>query len=778
MTQKALKLIPILLMGLACFQFVFAQQVGQKTKIGLVLSGGGAKGMAHVGIIRAMEKAGIKPDYVVGTSMGSVVGGLYALGYNADELEKIIRSMNWDLIISNRVDFKDIAFEEKEYYNRYLLEVPYVNGKLSLPSGLIEGQVLSEVLHYYTWPALQYESFDDFPIPFRCVATDIMSGSPIVFDGGSLHDAIRSSIAIPTAFSAFDLDSTTVVDGGVVDNFPVDVVRQMGADFVIGVNVSSEEFQGVENLGGFGGILMQIAMAESIRKTMVNIDSTDIYIKPDLGNFSTGSFGDFDQILKMGDEAGELNLEKFKMAADSLGLHGLAFTVTPVSDSIRIDSVKVLGNRLFSEDFIKSKLEIKPGETVDRDRVRESVRQVYGLNGFRKVDYNLNPVGNGSYDLMVRTKEKTPTNISLAIHYDNIFSAGLLTNLTIRNWLGRSSRTVFLLDVSENPKFRFDHYKYLGQKKNFAFNLRGNFLRQEFPSYDEGRKSEVNVLRTTRLEAQVISTNSLKQSFLLGMVYDTEKSRYLFDVTFPEELKNGVETYLGARARYYRNSQNDRNFPTRGAEALLEGEFRMKNWLKINLKAGVDTLYLNIDNVIFPVPKDVMESLIQAQVPSPYGALFGRYSKFLSLSNGFQIKPSGSFGLTLSGGSDEKTYKEFFIGGYQLVRFNNTSFWGLNYGEVAASNFAKVGMDAQVIPAKKIYLRGGVNYLGFSNSNPLKDVVDDSEFRFENDYLGFGADISYQSLLGPITLGMSSNTSDHKLRTYVSVGLSFNYTDR
>ena len=173
-----------------------------------------------------------------------------------------------------------------------------------------------------------------------------------------------------------------------------------------------------------------------------------------------------------------------------------------------------------------------------------------------------------------------------------------------------------------------------------------------------------------------------------------------------------------------------------------------------------------------------MESLIQAQVPSPYGALFGRYSKFLSLSNGFQIKPSGSFGLTLSGGSDEKTYKEFFIGGYQLVRFNNTSFWGLNYGEVAASNFAKVGMDVQVIPAKKIYLRGGVNYLGFSNSNPLKDVVDDSEFRFENDYLGFGADISYQSLLGPITLGMSSNTSDHKLRTYVSVGLSFNYTDR
>lgn len=780
MTLKPHMLIPIFLLGLVFFRPSYAQEakLPRDAKIGLVLSGGGAKGMAHVGIIRAMEKAGIRPDYVVGTSMGSVVGGLYALGYNADELEKIIRGVDWDLTISNRVDFKDIAFEEKEYYNRYLLEVPYVNGKLSLPSGLIEGQVLSEVLHYYTWPSNQYNSFDEFPIPFRCVATDIMTGRPIVFEGGSLHDAIRSSIAIPTAFSAFELENTVVVDGGVVDNFPVDVVRRMGADFVIGVNVSSEDFEDIDQLGGFGGILMQIAMAESIRRTVVNKEFTDIYIKPDLENYSTGSFGDYDAILKLGDKAGELFLEEFKKAADSLGVNIAAFQEKPTSQPIKIDSIEIRGNHLFSYDLIKSKLEIVPGQQVTRDEIRESIRHVYGMNGFRKVDYRLSRTNEETFNMLVRTKEKTAANISTSIHYDNLFSAGLLTNLTIRNWIGNSSRSVFLLDISENPKFRFDHYKYLGKDKNFAFNFRANYLRQEFPSYEEGKKSDVNIIRNTRFESQVITTNSLKQSFLLGLAYDVARSRVLFNLAIPENIKSGVESYFSARARYYRNSQNDRNFPTRGAEGVLEANFRLKSWLDINVKSGIDTIYLKLDNGELPVPVDLLDALVDELVPNSHATLTGRYSKFLPFSPKLQFKPSGAFGLTLSNDDGGKSYREFFVGGYQIIRFIDTNFWGLNYGEVQTPNFAKVGADLQFIPFKKLYLRAGANYLGFSDHIPLKEVLNDGEFLNQETYLGFGADVSYNSLLGPITLGMGTNTSDKKLRSYVSIGLSFNYADR
>ncbi|TFV94672.1 alpha/beta hydrolase [Algoriphagus kandeliae] len=764
---------------LLCFSshYLMGQVSSEKpARIGLVLSGGGAKGIAHVGVIKAMEEAGLRPDYIVGTSMGSVIGGLYAIGYSADDLEKVIRSTNWDLVVSNRVDFKDIAFEEKEYYNRYLLEVPFNKGKLTLPSGLIHGQVLSEILHYYTFPASQYQDFDEFPIPFRCIATDVRTGKPIVFDKGYLHDAIRSSIAIPTAFTAFNLDSTLVVDGGVVNNFPVDIVRAMGADFVIGVNVSDEDFLEIEELGGFGGILMQIAMAESLRKTSVNIEDTDIYIKPDLGPYSTGSFGEYDAILKLGEKVGKDFFDQFKKAADSLGVRNLTKIETPISPEVKIHSIDVKGNRLFSDDFIESKLGVVPGQTVNRDDLQEGVRNIFGVNGFYKVDYSMKPINDQEFDLSIRTIEKPKTAFSTALHYDNIFSVGLLANWTIRNWIGKSSRTVLVADISKNPKFRIDHYKYLGSQKKVALNFRYNFLKQEFPGYENGELSRINIFNTNRSELQLITTNSLKEAFYLGFITDLSESKIQFDQILPEGVRNGIDNYVSARARYYRNSQDDRNFPTRGAEGLLEAEYRFKTWLKINLEKGVDTIYLDAGGVQIPLGKDQLDQLVEDITPDSYLTLLGRYSKLLPISQSFQIKPFIGGGLTLSKQSSQ-SFRDFFVGGYQMVRFIDNRFWGLNYAEITAQNFGKLGMELQVIPMKKLFLRGGINWLGYSDQIPIEEVFGKNTFT-QNTLLGYGADISYQSILGPITLGMGSNSTDKKLRTYLSIGFSLNYQDR
>lgn len=555
------------------------QKSGDRPKIGLVLSGGGAKGMAHVGVIRAMEKAGIRPDFVVGTSMGSVVGGLYAMGYSSDELEQIIRSIDWDLIISNRVGFETIAFEEKEYYNRYLLEFPIRNGKISLPSGLIEGQMLSEVLHYYTWPARKYHNFDEFPIPFRCIATDISTGEPVIFKEGYLHDALRSSIAIPTAFTAFQLDSTMVVDGGVVNNFPVDVVREMGADFVIGVNVSDEDFIKAEKLEGFAAILMQLSMAKSLGKTAENIKQTDIYIKPDLGPYGTASFDDFDAILKIGDVTGEKFYPQFKQVADSLGLSDHAQGIGLDARPIRFENITVIGNSLFPTPLILSKLDIKAGDEVTRDQVQDGINRVFGMNGFYKVDYSLVPASEGNYSLQIRVKEKSSRLLNTSIHYDNQFSAGILINYTARDMIGKSSRTVAVADISQNPKFRIDHYKYVGQAKKLAFNLRLNYLNQELPSYEDGEETSLSIVKNSRAEAQLISTSSLKESFSFGALYENNNSKVRLNSFFPEEIKNVYQSYIGARLRYYRNSQNDRNYPTRGAEGLLETVFNLKDWV-------------------------------------------------------------------------------------------------------------------------------------------------------------------------------------------------------
>ncbi|UZD22756.1 patatin-like phospholipase family protein [Algoriphagus halophytocola] len=750
----------------------------ERPKIGLVLSGGGAKGIAHVGVLKSLEQAGIRPDYIVGTSMGAVVGGLYSLGYSADELEQIIQRIDWGLLISNRVDFKYIAFEEKEYYNRYLLEFPIVKGKIAFPSGLIQGQVLSDILHYYTWPANSYETFDDFPIPFRCVATDIRTGQPMIFDRGYLQDALRSSIAIPTVFSAFELDSTSVVDGGVVNNFPVDIVRGMGADVVIGVNVSDEDFKEVDDLGGFGGILMQIAMAPSLSITKENIEATDIYIKPDLEGYSTGSFSAYNEILELGKKTGEKYFAQFKALADSLErkdvIPGLSFQ----TDSIQINRIEILGNNLFSTDLIRSKMNINEGEYVTRDELETAVHGIYGMNGFYKVDYRLTPLGINSYEILVRIKEKPSTLLSTAIHYDNQFSAGILLNFTAREVLGHNSRTVVLADVSENPKFRFDYYKYTGTNKKFAFNLRANYLRQELPSYIEGKESDVQIGQNTRVEAQMISTNSLKQAFYIGGVFDASKSKYRFLSSSFDEVRNGRQTYFGGRFKYYRNSQNDRNYPTKGAEALLETTLHFKDWLNFKLNPGVDTIYLDTDEGELPISKEVFDSFIEELVPNSYLSTYGKYSKFIRISSKLQIRPELAAGLTLSSEESDKVFSDFFVGGYQNVRFNDTQFWGLNYAEVQTPNFIKFGAGIQYIPLNKIYLRAGANLLGYSDQVSFTDPEFFNKIYQQDSYFGYGLDISYQSILGPISAGIGGNNKDKALRSYISIGFSFNYSDR
>ena len=607
------------------------KQNTDRPKIGLVLSGGGAKGMAHVGILRYMEKAGIRPDFIVGTSMGSVVGGLYALGYSADELEEIILNIDWDILITNRVGFNDIAFEEKEYYNRYLVELPVIEGKVSLPSGLIHGQMLSETLHYYTWPANNIADFDDFPIPFRCITTDVKTGEGIVLKGGYLHDALRASIAIPTFFTPFDMDSTLVVDGGVVNNFPVDVVKEMGADIVIGVNVGDEDFVDPKEIGSFSGILMQIAMSKSYSRLRQNIKDTDIYIKPDLKNYSTGSFSKFREILELGDLAGQKHAQRFKDLADSLGVFvetpGIGLEVEPIT----ISDIDVRGNYLFSDVLIKSKLNIKEGETVSRRELREGMSRVFGINGFYNVDYSLIKIHDDGYRLVIRANEKPKSLLFASVHYDNQFSAGILLNLTMRDVLGKSSRSIILADISQNPKFRFDYYKYIGQQKKYALNLKAEYLNQQAPVYDQGKETDINVNKEIRVGAHILSTQSLNETFVLGGYYDKRQTESRFNISAPADIKNGVSSFLGLRLMYYRNSLNDRNYATQGAEVIVEPVFKFQNNLKINLNDGVDTLFLGEGDSQFGIPANQLPVFIDLLTPKGYLSFYFKYIKYFPL---------------------------------------------------------------------------------------------------------------------------------------------------
>src|SRR5258708_6652957 len=209
-----------------------------RPRIGLVLSGGGAKGLAHIGILKAIDSAGLKIDYVTGTSMGSILGALYAVGYSADSIEKITRHIDWDLLFSSQSTMKSMIMEEKDEYGKYDIELPWVNHWFRFATGVIEAQELWLKFSELFRPLYKIKDFSKFPIPFKCVATDVSSGDAVVIDSGEIVSALRSSMAIPSTFTAVEYDGKKLVDGGVVRNFPVKDVRQMGADLVIGSNGS------------------------------------------------------------------------------------------------------------------------------------------------------------------------------------------------------------------------------------------------------------------------------------------------------------------------------------------------------------------------------------------------------------------------------------------------------------------------------------------------------------------------------------------------------------
>ena len=750
-------------------------QSQENPKIGLVLSGGGAKGIAHIGVLKSMEEAGVVPDYIVGTSMGAIVGALYSLGYSADEIEAKILAIDWDLILTNQVPLNSIAFEEKEYYNRYMIEFPFSEGKVKLPNGLIESQSLTEILQYHLWPSLKYDHFDEFPIPFRCIGTDLQTGEAIVFDSGSLYKAVRSSMAMPGVFTAVDLDSTYAVDGGLVENFPVNRVLEMGADYVIGVNVSSTTLSGQESFETIGEIAMSVAMIGSNKRSASEIDSCDIYIEPEVGVFSAGNFTKAESILEAGTRAGRLHKSEFEHLASLLNK-----SEPPPSPEVKpltLSSVRFDDSELFSEKLLQSKLDLSLPDNVNRDELTNSARQIFGINGFHKVEYKLNPENKD--ELLIDLQEKTPGRLFASLHIDNIFATGLLLNLTYRDLLGKDSRSIFILDISKNPKFRFDYYKYIGQRKRLALNFRYDFLNLESPIYEKGDLKDVSKSQTHRLRLGFLSTQSLKQSFTFHGFYNHESGRDQFQRIVPEEIDKLKLSNAGVEFGYFRNTLDNRNFPTKGVE--LNSLLRAIGWSKYELVAqsGVDSVGLSVGSD-FLIPIEVYQDVLDALTPDLYFELIAQIRKYFPVNGSMSLVGDFGFGLTLGELDSEQFKNEFSISGSRRLNPSDFRAYGYNYDELSAPNLAVASASIQQIIFRNLFLRGGASLIGTYNYINFKNVSEEfsfDDFKEENLTLGYGLEASYRSRLGPISAGISKNTDDGHLRYFFSFGYSFNYSD-
>ena len=741
-----------------CFFQSYSQLSAERPKVGLVLSGGGAKGIAHIGIIRALEEAGLAPDYITGTSMGSIVGGLYSIGYTADDIEQMASSINWDAILSNKIPLDEITFEEKEYYGRYIADLQVDGIKVGLPKGLIEGQQLSELLSRLTRSVHDIEDFNDFPIPFACMAADIATGEPVLLNKGSLSEAIRASMAIPTVFTPVELNGRLLVDGGLVRNFPVEEVKAMGADIVIGVFVSSG-LQSKDELNNLISLLSQSAFVTSALDSRKQKEFVDIYIEPDLKDFQSSNFKQWKGIIEKGDEMGQQYVETFKKLADSLNQIGPQYTAAPLQlkDEYLITKISIEGNNKISSNLIKGKLQIEEGSILAVDEIEKRISIIYGTKYFEKVTYEI--IRNGAkYELKIKVREASDGNLKVAVHYDSENDVGINANITYRNLILPHSRSLLEFDFSKNPRLDLNYLKYIGEKQNAGLFLGLEYGDSELPLFEDNIKISTFDADYTNFFFQLQSTSF--QNFTFGgraQLEFTELTPVVGELARSiDEIKNRDMSVMF----FVKYNSFDRQFyPTKG----IDFNVSFKSVLDVRNK----TTRINEDSI--SSTKTTIEQNLD-----PFIAVETYFTYIFKISDRFSIVTKNAMIITTLGEPELNITDYYFLGGFNPQFKNVSEYWGARDKQYISPNYFYSKLILQYEVFDNLLISGIVNYL---------DVQYPMEFFYDiqvGDYLGgerrrfgFGLSFAYNSPVGPISFSMAKDTKYSKVLTNLNMGFWF-----
>ncbi len=723
----------------------FAQTNGKK--IGIALSGGGAKGIAHVGVLKVLEEAGIYPDIVTGTSMGSVVGGLYAIGYSSQELDSLARNLNWASYFSDKYDRSYRTIEEKDDEERYIFSFPLVNGKVKLPKGFVDGQKLAIMLSNLTQKIHGIDDFDDFKIPFRCIGTDLETGQAVVFDRGFLPDAIRGSISIPSVFEPLEIDGKLIVDGGISRNLPVQDAFDMGADIVIAVDVGALLFK-KEELNSIFSVLDQTSSYQIAKSNRQQLNLASVVIRPDITSFSALNFNDIDSLILAGEVAAKTMLPQIRQLVgpqsvkSPLARKGIS---EELPKNVVISNIEVTGLNEKSRLTFLNILQIEKTKTYEIDKIDEQISRVIATGLFDKTNYQLVPAQD-SFQLKIRATKTNDISLRVGANYHSTFNAGLLFNATIQNAFLQGSKFSLDIRVSENPALKVNYLVYTKTRPNIGFRI--NALASFHPGFlylNSTLIDEYDFLKLkTRLD--VFSGLGLNTSIGLGIssVFNRLDKRF-FDL----ETRNPKSDQIIGHFNFNFDSFNRKYFSTSGAQLRLSGNLVLDGIISNTSDEGseisnqYDTYNLFTYRQIFPLaPKFIMEWYNWAG-----------YSKF----------------------KDPDFIQLFYLGRSLPYSERNIPFSGFNYMERPVGNFAFSGFKFQLEPKEDIFAALSFNYGIFQT--PSFTYVDDNGFNFtpdqEDTMSGIGLEIGALSNFGPIRLTSEYNFGSEAFNFLFEIGFSF-----
>ncbi len=710
----------------------------KRPKVGLVLSGGGAKGLAHIGVLKVIDSLNIKIDYIAGTSMGAIVGGLYASGYNANQLDSIFSNIDVDALLQDYTPREAKSFYEKRNDEIYALTLPFNKFKLGLPSGLSKGLYNFNLISLLTQHVSNVRDFNQLPIPFLCIATDAETGEKMVLDKGILAQCMVASGALPTLYSPVEINSRLLIDGGVIDNYPIEELLAKGVDIVIGVDVQ-DGLKTRNELKGVTSLLAQINNFSMIEKMEGKQKATNIYIKPDIKGYSVVDFEKGNEIIEKGKEKA---LEFVKELAPYRNLTSENRNEIVVQDSIYIKEVDFNKLDNFTRAYILGKLKFKRNIKISNSQLQKGISNLNATQNFSAINYYFEKAQDGQNLILQLKENENNTFLKFGLHYDDLFKSGILLNYTKKKFLVKNDVVSLDLILGDNIRYNFDYYIDNGFYWSFGFNSKLTTFNRNITS---------NITRDLAIDPDISTINV--------DFFDLSNQAYLQTI-FAQKFSIGS----GLEFKYLRLR----------SETLQNGNsvFESSNYLSLFGFIKYDSF----DKKYFPKSGWNFNSELRSYVySSDYNNSFERFSIakadfafaqpiFKNIT--FKFQSEGGFSI----GERSIPYFDFILGGYGFQQVNNIKpFFGYDYLSLTGESYLKLSLTADYEFYKKHHFNFIANFANIGNN-----IFDTLETWFANpNYSGYSFGYGMETVIGPVEIkhSWSPETRDHY--TCLSVGFWF-----
>ncbi len=709
-------------------------------KIGLALSGGGARGFAHIGALKVLRDIGMPIDYIAGTSMGSIVGGLYAAGYSVEELEEIINTIDWDEVFSDTPPRKMWSFLKKRQSSKYLFGLGFSRKGFSLPMGITKGQKISSLFSFLSIPVSGIERFDDFPIPYRAVAANIETGKEVDLSHGSLAEAMRASMSVPGMFTPVEIDGQLLVDGGIVNNLPVDVVRRMGADIVIAIDVSSDLLDR-EHLGNPVAVLSQMVRMQMLKVTEAQRKLADVVIVTQLEDYSSTDFNKGAEIVGLGEQSTIEKLPELNALLDDIREQRPVSRHIPNSilqkfNGLHIEDVVLNGEgELYKDTSVQRYFKLQENTPLDPDMIQQAIANLFSTGNYESVKFSISKgqdVNGRILNITLEEKEEQPHLLKFGMHYESRNNdpepdkMTLLFNVTFQDLSGSDSFWSTDFEFVNVNKLQTQYFQPLRKGIFFLSHL---YSFEDFQVVYEGTKS-VSRYDLSEDGLTVSLGTLLSRLGVLTIGYNLEKidAKASADVV-REDLPDYHETLSSLLVRSSVDQLDQFPFPNAGRLLELEYQFAGR-------ALGSDAEF------------------------HKFSAEYWRY---------FPLAPQHTLGTRLHIGtdfnSDLRPYKDFLLGGLD-------SFAGYKVEEIRGANIGIAALDYRYkfgeLPAP---IGGNMYAILTGNVGNAWRSLDELEKKIELRYggsLGVGID----TLLGPVRASYSFGDEGRRI-LYIDIGFTF-----